>query len=83
VIIADGVRNGASGRSIAKLLPGRAVSTVCREIARNSDTLSGEYQPFDAQSVMLKRRPRPKAHKLADPVINNAVQGLLDKRWSP
>ena len=32
---------------------------------------------------MLGRRPRPKAHKLADSVINEAVQGLLDKQWSP
>jgi transposase, IS30 family len=83
VIIADGVRDGVSARTIAKLLPGRAVSTVCREIARNGDTTSGNYQPFDAQSKMLGRRPRPKAHKLADPVINEAVQGLLDKQWSP
>ncbi len=32
---------------------------------------------------MLARRPRPKAHKLADPAINEAVQVLLDKQWSP
>lgn len=32
---------------------------------------------------MLGRRPRPKTHKLADPVINEAVQGLLEKQWSP
>ena len=32
---------------------------------------------------MLGRRPRPKAHKLADSVINEAVQGLLDMQWSP
>jgi transposase, IS30 family len=83
VIIADAARGGATGRSIAKLLPGRAVSTICREIARNSDVVSGEYQPFDAHSKMLGRRPRPKTHKLADPVINEAVQGLLDKQWSP
>jgi transposase, IS30 family len=83
VIIADGVRDGVSARTIAKLLPGRAVSTVCREIARNGDTTSGNYQPFDAQSKMLGRRPRPKAHKLADPVVNEAVQGLLDTQWSP
>jgi transposase, IS30 family len=82
VIIADGVRDGVLGRTIAKLLPGRAVSTVCREIARNGDTTSGNYQPFDAQSKMLGRRPRTKAHKLADPVINEAVQSLLDMQWS-
>ncbi len=83
VIIADAAREGATGRSIAKLLPGRAVSTICREIARNTNEATGEYQPFDAQSKMLARRPRPKAHKLADPVINEAVQVLLDKQWSP
>lgn len=46
VIIADAARDGATGRSVAKLLPGRAVSTICREIARNSDLSSGECQPL-------------------------------------
>lgn len=32
---------------------------------------------------MMARRPRPKAYKLADPVMNEAVQALLDKQWSP
>ncbi len=32
---------------------------------------------------MIGRRPRPKAHKLADPVVSAEVQLLLDKQWSP
>jgi Helix-turn-helix domain len=59
VVIADTARDGTSGGTIAKLLSGRAVSTICREIARNRETPSGEYQPFSAQANMLARRPRP------------------------
>lgn len=81
-MIADAAPAGLSGRKIAVLLPGRAVSTICRELARNGET-SGEYQPFNAQNKMMERRPRPKAHKLADPVVNVEVQTLLDKQWSP
>ncbi len=82
IVIADAARAGLSGRKIAALLPGRAVSTICRELARNGET-SGEYQPFNAQNKMMERRPRPKAHKLADPIVNVEVQTLLDGQWSP
>ena len=82
IVIADAARAGLSGRKIAALLPGRAVSTICRELARNGET-SGEYQPFNAQNKMMERRPRPKAHKLADPIVNVEVQTLLDRQWSP
>ena len=84
IVIADGLRAGLSGRKIAALLPGRAVTTVCREIVRNSDPVTGEYRPFAAQNAMLARRPRPKTRKLQiNAVLRETVQALLDKRWSP
>jgi transposase, IS30 family len=84
IVIADGLRRGLSGRRIAGLLPGRAVSTVCREIKRNTDVRTGEYLPHRAHQQMLQRRPRPKLFKLQqDPVLKAAVQERLDKQWSP
>jgi IS30 family transposase len=84
IVIADGLRAGLSRRSVAALLPGRAVSTVCREIARNRDQVSGDYRPHAAQQQMLRRRPRPKRRKLAiEPALCTDVQRLLDRRWSP
>lgn len=84
IVIADGLRAGMSGRAVAGLLAGRAVSTVCREIARNRDQVTGEYRPHAAHQQMLRRRPRPKKRKLAiDAVLCSDVQRLLDRRWSP
>ena len=84
ILIADGIRGGLSRRAIAALLPGRAVSTVCREVTRNRDQDMGDYQPHAAHHRMLRRRPRPKPRKLAsDPVLCADVQRLLDRRWSP
>jgi IS30 family transposase len=84
IVIADGIRAGLSGRAVAALLPGRAVSTVCREIARNRDQVTGDYWPHAAQQQMLRRRPRPKLRKLAvNPALCVDVQRLLDCRWSP
>ena len=84
IVIADGLRAGLSRRAIAALLPGRAVSTVYREIARNRDPLTGDYRPHMAQQHMLRRRPRAKLRKLAiDAELRAEVQRLLDLRWSP
>lgn len=51
--------------STAKLLRGRAFSTVRRK-SRNSCAPSSSYQPFDAHSKVLGRRPRPKPYKYAN-----------------
>lgn len=83
VVIADGRRAGQSARKIAKLLPGRAVSTVCRELKRNSSE-NGEYLPHAAQYAALARRPRPKQRKLlSDTALRDTVQAGFDRRWSP
>lgn len=83
VTIADGARAGRSSRSIAAEL-GRAVSTVARELARNSPTDGGSYRPHAAQAKMLARRPRPRLRRLeVDAELRGVVQRYLDQRWSP
>ena len=82
IVIADGLRSGRSKRSIAGEL-GRSVSSVCREVLRNSEA-SGEYRPHAAHQRMLTRRPRPKQRRLAvNAQLRVTVQERLDKRWSP
>ncbi len=82
VTIADGVRDGRSARSIAAEL-GRAVSTVSRELQRNTSA-DGRYRPHAAHAMMRSRRPRPKQRLLErDEELRRLVQHYLDQRWSP
>ena len=82
VVVADRRRAKQSMRAIAREL-GRDVSTVSRELARNSDE-SRRYRPFAAQRMATARLARPKVRKVvADPVLAAAVQGKLDAKWSP
>src|SRR5580698_9371507 len=63
---------------------GRAPSTVSRELDRNACPRTGGYQPERAHSLARGRRARPKGPKLAgNPVLRAAVQGMLDRRYSP
>jgi IS30 family transposase len=63
---------------------GRAASTVSRELARNADPRTGQYQPERAHQLAWQRQRRPKPSKLArDPVLRERVQQLLDRRYSP
>lgn len=62
VKIADGARTDRSARKIASEI-GRAVSTVSRELQRNT-SVDGEYRPHAAQVMMRARRPRPKRRLL-------------------
>ncbi|MEU7814370.1 helix-turn-helix domain-containing protein [Pseudonocardia sp. NPDC049154] len=55
--MADLRRAGVSIRKIADA-PGRAPSTVSRELARNSDE-RGEYRPHAAHRAAATRRARP------------------------
>jgi transposase, IS30 family len=81
-VIADGVLAGKSAHTIAAEL-GRAVSTVCKEIKRNSGP-NGEYRAHAAHASMLARRPRVKQRILArDAELRQLVQGYLDEHWSP
>jgi IS30 family transposase len=63
---------------------GRSPSTVSRELARNTDPRTGHYLPERAHQVAWERQRRPKASKLSgNPVLRAAVQGMLNRRYSP
>jgi IS30 family transposase len=63
---------------------GRSPSTISRELARNTDPRTGQYQPERADRLAWERQRRPKASKLAgNPVLRAAVQQMLDRRHSP
>src|SRR5215475_2305173 len=74
---------GLGVRQVAARL-GRSPSTVCRELARNADPRTGQYQPGRADRLAWERQRRPKPSKLArDPVLRAEVQRLLGRRYSP
>jgi IS30 family transposase len=74
---------GLPARQVAQRL-GRSPSTVCRELARNRDPRAGAYQPERAHLLAWERQRRPKPGKLGrSPVLREAVQGMLDRRYSP
>jgi IS30 family transposase len=74
---------GLGVRAVAARL-GRSLSTVCRELARNADPRTGQYQPGRADRLAWERQRRPKPSKLArDPVLRAEVQRLLGRRYSP
>ena len=78
---ADLLAAGSSLRAIARAL-GRPVSTVSREIARN--TGPNGYQPYSAHRAAAKRRPRPKTSKLAyEGTLRKYVGAKLLLGWSP
>ncbi|MET8539589.1 IS30 family transposase [Kitasatospora sp. NPDC004799] len=84
--IADRLREKATVRRIAAEL-GRSPSTISREIRRNrTDDTRGQwhYRPHAAQARADARRPRPKPRRiLSNPELREAVQAMLDERWSP
>jgi transposase len=74
---------GLSVRAVAART-GRSPSTVCRELARNSDPRTGHYMPERAHQLAWARQRRPKASRLSrNPALRAAVQGMLDRRYSP
>ncbi|MDX5570966.1 IS30 family transposase [Streptomyces sp. ID05-04B] len=84
--IADRLREKAGVRAIAAELS-RSPSTVSREIRRNrTEGTRGQwhYRPHAAQARADARRPRPKSRKINDaPELRDAVQAMLDEKWSP
>jgi IS30 family transposase len=75
--------SGLSKREVARRTR-RSPSTICRELARNADPRTGAYQPERADRLAWQRQRRPKPSKLArDPALRQAVQQLLDRRYSP
>jgi transposase, IS30 family len=74
---------GLSVRQVAGRLR-RPPSTVSRELARNADPRTGGYQPERAHGLALGRQRRPRPSKLSrSPALRAAVQGMLNKRYSP
>jgi len=74
---------GLSVRQVAARL-GRSPSTVCRELARNADPRTGHYMPERAHQLAWRRQRRPKPSKLSrNPRLRAAVQGMLERRYSP
>jgi IS30 family transposase len=74
---------GFSLRQVAARI-GRSPSTVSRELARNADPRTGGYVPERAHRLAWERQRRPKPSKLArNPRLRQAVQGMLDRRYSP
>jgi transposase, IS30 family len=83
VWIADLRQTGHGVRTIAEQT-GRSPSTISRELRRNRDPGSGQYRPFTAHKLAVRRRARPRRGKIAaDPVLRQFVQERLEKRWSP
>jgi IS30 family transposase len=75
--------SGLPMRQIAVRM-GRSASTISRELARNADPRTGQYQPERADRLAWERQRRPKPSKLArDPVLRGRVQQLVDRRYSP
>ena len=74
VVIGDRAGAGSSLRSIGREL-GRPASTISREVHRNRDAESGQYRPFAAHRMALRRLARPRERRLAgDPVLREHVQ---------
>jgi transposase, IS30 family len=74
---------GLGVRQVAARL-GRPPSTVSRELARNAAPRTGGYQPELAHQMARGRQRRPKPSRLSrNPALRGAVQGMLDRRYSP
>jgi IS30 family transposase len=78
--------DGKSLRFIAHALD-RSVSTISRELKRNSKTSkkwTGGYDPQRAQELTLRRHARGRAHKLErQPELRKEVLDGLAEGWSP
>ena len=77
-------RSVAAGRSLRSIatLPGRAPSSVSREINRNGDL--GSYRASQADQAAWDRAKRPKTCKLVgNRALASIVAGKLQRQWAP
>jgi transposase, IS30 family len=83
IMIAQWVNSGKSNKWIAREL-GRSVSTIGREIRRNSFT-GKVYEPLHAHGKALKRRERAwgAKHLLKSPKVFSYTVDKLRSGWSP
>ncbi len=62
---------------------GRAVSTISRELRRNTDEQQ-RYLPHMAQRIATSRQARPRERRVvSDSKLAAVVSELLAKKWSP
>jgi IS30 family transposase len=74
---------GLGVRAVAARI-GRPPSTVSRELGRNAAPRGSGYQPELAHQMARDRQRRPKPSKLSrNPALRAAVQGMLERRYSP
>jgi IS30 family transposase len=79
--ISRGLAGGESLRAIAQRL-GRASSTIVREVSANGGRR--RYRACTAEKAAGQRMRRPKPSKLVScPRLRAAVEGKLERRWSP
>jgi transposase, IS30 family len=77
------LESGLSVRKAAARM-GRAPSTISRELRRNASPRTGGYHPHEAHRLARQRQARPKPSKVSgSPGLRAAVQGMLDRRYSP
>ena len=77
-----GLQEGKSKTAIARQIS-CDVSTVCREVKRNSNK-RGHYVWKEAQELAMVRRERSVAnHKVPDHILTHALRLLVDEDWSP
>ena len=78
--------SGCSQQAIADAL-GRAKSTICRELSRNSKSSrrwKAGYEPVEAQKRCERRRHWDARFKLArNPALRAHVRAHLEQGWSP
>jgi len=74
---------GLSCRAIGEQI-GFSASTICRELNRNADPRTGNYQPERADRMAWQRQRRPKPSRLSQhQALRERVQVLLSRRFSP
>ena len=69
-------------RSIAEAL-GRSVSTMCRELQRNTGSIPYEEHSANTQARERRHRPRRQCKLSPDSELWQVVTEMLAKGWSP
>ena len=83
ILIADRLRLGDGIRAIARLLD-RNPATVSREIRRNTNPLTGCYEPYHAQQSSADRLKRPRPRKAGPGTrLWREILAGLGRHWSP
>lgn len=81
--IADRLRLGDGIRAIARLL-GRDPGTISREIGRNRNPATGDYEPYRDQQKSADRLKRPKPRKAGEgTALWGQILAGLERHWSP